>query len=61
MSIYATRKDSPYIVEETMAQLLLESKADPEKQEVITECARLFETNNLKIMTAKEPEKDDKI
>lgn len=57
MSIYATRKDTPYIVDDEMAQLLLDSRPEPEKQDVVTECARIFETMNIR--TVKKEELDD--
>ena len=57
MSIYATRKDTPYIVDDEMAKLLLDSRPEPEKQDVVTECARIFET--MSIRTAKKDGKHD--
>ena len=48
MSIFTTRRDVPYLVDEEMAQLLLDSRAEPEKQDVITECARVFETMSIR-------------
>ena len=57
MSIYATRKDTPYIVDDEMAKLLLDSRPEPEKQDVITECAKVFETMNIR--TAKKEELAD--
>lgn len=57
MSIFATRKDTPYIVDDEMAQLLLDSHPEPQTQDVITECARIFETMNIR--TVKQEEADD--
>ncbi len=54
MSIYATRKDTPYIVDDEMAQLLLDSRPEPEKQDVVTECAKLFETMNIRTVKKEE-------
>lgn len=51
MSIFTTKRDVPYLVDEEMAQLLLDSRPEPEKQDVVTECARIFET--MSIRTAK--------
>ena len=48
MSIFTTRRDEPYLVDEEMAQLLLDSRPEPEKQDVITECARIFETMSIR-------------
>ena len=48
MSIFTTRRETPYIVDDEMAQLLLDSRPEPEKQDVITECARVFETMNIR-------------
>ena len=48
MSIFTTRRDVPYLVDEEMAQLLLDSHPEPEKQDVITECARVFETMSIR-------------
>ena len=56
MSIFTTRRETPYIVDDEMAQLLLDSRPEPEKQDVVTECARVFETMNIR--TAR---KDDRI
>lgn len=57
MSIYATRKDTPYIVDDEMAKLLLDSRPEPETQDVVTEAARLFET--MSIRTVKKEEADN--
>lgn len=54
MSIFTTRRDEPYLVDEDMAQLLLDSRPEPETQEIITECARVFET--MSIRTVKKDE-----
>ena len=48
MSIFTTRRDVPYLVDEEMARLLLDSRPEPEKQDVITECARVFETMSIR-------------
>lgn len=48
MSIFTTKRDVPYLVDEEMAQLLLDSHPEPEQQEVVTECARIFETMNIR-------------
>ena len=48
MSIFTTRRDEPYLVDEEMAQLLLDSRPEPEKQDVVTECARIFETMSIR-------------
>ena len=48
MSIFTTKRDVPYLVDEEMAQLLLDSRPEPEQQEVVTECARIFETMNIR-------------
>lgn len=57
MSIFATRKDTPYIVDDEMAKLLLDSRPEPETQDVVTECARVFETMNIR--TVKKEALDD--
>lgn len=54
MSIYATRKDTPYLVDEEMAKLLLDSRPEPETQDVVTECARVFETMNIRTVKKEE-------
>ena len=59
MSIYTTRKDTPYIVDDEMAQLLLDSKPEPEAQDVVTECARVFETMNIR--TVKKEDAGDEV
>ena len=59
MPIYTTRKDTPYIVDDEMAQLLLDSKPEPEQQDVVTECARVFETMNIR--TVMKEEADDEV
>ena len=48
MSIFTTKRDVPYLVDEEMARLLLDSHPEPEQQEVVTECARIFETMNIR-------------
>ena len=57
MSIYTTKRDIPYLVDEEMAQLLLDSRPEPEQQEIVTECARVFETMNIR--TARKAGIDD--
>ena len=57
MSIFTARKETPYIVDDEMAQLLLDSRPEPEKQDVVTECARLFETMNIR--TVRKGEQSD--
>ena len=57
MSIFTTRRDVPYLVDEEMARLLLDSHPEPEKQDVITECARVFET--MSIRTVRRTESTD--
>lgn len=54
MSIYATRKDTPYIVDDEMAKLLLGSHPEPEVQDVVTECAKVFETMNIRTVKKEE-------
>lgn len=58
MSIFTTKRDVPYLVDEEMAQLLLDSRPAPEEQDVVTECARVFETMNIRT-AAKEVSADD--
>lgn len=48
MSVFTTRRDTPYIVDDDMAQLLLDSHPAPEEQDIVTECARVFETMNIR-------------
>lgn len=48
MTVFTAKKDTPYIVDDALAQLLLDSRAEPEQQEVVTECARVFETMNIR-------------
>ena len=57
MSIFTTRRETPYIDDDEKAQLLLDSRPEPEKQDVITECARVFETMNIR--TARKDEAAD--
>lgn len=57
MPIYTTRKDTPYIVDDEMAKLLLDAHPEPETQDVVTECARVFEAMNIR--TVKKEESDD--
>ena len=51
MTVFTAKKDTPYIVDDELAQLLLDSRPEPEQQDVVTECARVFET--MSIRTAK--------
>ena len=44
MTVFTARKDTPYIVDDELARLLLDSRPEPEKQDIVTECARVFET-----------------
>ena len=48
MSIFTTKRDIPYLVDEEMAQLLLDSRPEPEQQKIVTDCARIFETMNIR-------------
>ena len=48
MTVFTAKKDTPYIVDDELAQLLLDSRPEPETQDVITECARVFETMNIR-------------
>jgi hypothetical protein len=48
MTVFTAKKDTPYIVDDELAQLLLDSRPEPEKQDVVTECARVFETMNIR-------------
>ena len=48
MTVFTARKDTPYIVDDELAQLLLDSRPEPEQQDVVTECARVFETMNIR-------------
>ena len=48
MSVFTAKKDTPYIVDDELAQLLLDSRPEPEKQDIVTECARVFETMNIR-------------
>ena len=57
--IYTARKDTPYIVDDELAQLLLDSRPEPETQDVVTECARIFETMNIR--TVRKEERDDEV
>ena len=57
MSIYTTRKDTPYIVDDEMAQLLLDSRPEPEQQKIVTDCAKIFETMNIR--TVRKESADD--
>lgn len=57
MSIYTVKKDTPYIVDDTVAQLLLDSRPEPQSQQIVTDCAKLFETMNIR--TAEEKEEKD--
>lgn len=59
MSIYTVKKDTPYIVDDTVAQLLLDSRPEPEQQKIVTDCAKLFETMNIRTALEKEEENGD--
>ena len=48
MTVFTARKETPYIVDDELAQLLLDSRPEPETQDVVTECARVFETMNIR-------------
>ena len=48
MTVFTARKDTPYIVDDELAQLLLDSRPEPETQDVVTECARVFETMSIR-------------
>jgi hypothetical protein len=48
MTVFTARKDTPYIVDDELAQLLLDSRPEPETQDIVTECARVFETMNIR-------------
>ena len=48
MTVFTARKDTPYIVDDELAQLLLDSRPEPEQQDIVTECARVFETMNIR-------------
>ena len=57
MSIYTTKRDIPYLVDEEMAQLLLDSRPEPEQQKIVTDCAKIFETMNIR--TVRKESADD--
>ena len=48
MTVFTAKKDTPYIVDDELAQLLLDSRPEPEQQDVVTECARVFETMSIR-------------
>ena len=48
MTVFTARKDTPYIVDDELARLLLDSRPEPETQDVVTECARVFETMSIR-------------
>jgi hypothetical protein len=48
MTVFTAKKDTPYIVDDELAQLLLDSRPEPETQDIVTECARVFETMNIR-------------
>lgn len=48
MTVFTAKKDTPYIVDDELAQLLLDSRPEPETQDVVTECARVFETMSIR-------------
>ena len=54
MTVFTAKKDTPYIVDDEMAKLLLDSHPEPEKQDVITECAKVFETMNIRTVRKEE-------
>ena len=58
MSVFTTRRDTPYIVDDDLAQLLLDSRPEPEQRDIVTECARVFETMNIRT-AKKEVQSDD--
>ena len=59
MTVFTAKKDTFYIVDDELAQLLLDSRPEPEKQDIVTECARVFETMNIR--TVKKEEADDEV
>lgn len=59
MPIYTVKKDTPYIVDDALAQLLLQSRPEPEKQQIVTDCAKIFETMNILSADAQEAEDAD--
>ena len=48
MTVFTAKKDTPYIVDNELARLLLDSRPEPEQQDIVTECARVFETMNIR-------------
>ena len=48
MTVFTAKKDTPYIVDDELAQLLLDSRPEQETQDVVTECARVFETMSIR-------------
>ena len=48
MTVFTAKKDTPYIVDDELAQLLLDSRPEPEQQDIVTECARVFETMSIR-------------
>ena len=48
MTVFTAKKDTPYIVDDELARLLLDSRPEPETQDIVTECARVFETMNIR-------------
>ena len=48
MSIYTTKRDIPYLVDEETARQLLDSHPEPERQKRVSDCAKLFETMNIR-------------
>ena len=54
ITVFTAKKDTPYIVDDELAQLLLDSRPEPETQDIVTECARVFET--MSIRTVKKDE-----
>ena len=48
MTVFTAKKDTPYIVDDELARLMLDSRPEPEQQDIVTECARVFETMNIR-------------
>ena len=48
MTVFTAKKDTPYIVDDELARLLLDSRPEPEQQDIVTECARVFETMSIR-------------
>lgn len=58
MTVFTAKKDTPYIVDDELARLLLDSRPEPEQRDIVTECARVFETMNIRT-AKKEVQSDD--